>query len=143
MTQSTHYLTFQVGRQWYGVPVEAVIEVLQLVALDELPATKSDVLGLLTLRNIVMPVIDLRRRFMLDDAALGLDTPLIAIQNNGQHFAIVVDMVDDVIDASAASWQQQDADPYVSYTVHMQNKLIFILSIGDQGQRQQEDVWQQ
>lgn len=131
MKRSTHFLTFQVGSQWYGIPVEAVIEVLQLVALDELPAANSDVLGLLTLRNIVMPVIDLRRRFMLDDATLRLDTPLIAIQLNGQHFAFVVDAVDDVIDASAAAWQAQDSDPYVTHTVRTQSKLFYILSIDE------------
>ena len=127
--ESTHYLTFQVGRQWYGIPVEAVIEVLQMVALDELPSAEPDILGLLTLRNIVMPVLDLRRRFKVADTSLKLETPLIALHHDDTYFAIVVDVVDDVMDTSDATWQIQETDVYITHTVRLNNQLILILDM--------------
>ena len=60
------YLCCRVGTEWYGVEVSRVIEVLHFAALHEVPGAKPDVLGLLTLRDLIMPVIDLRLRFGLD-----------------------------------------------------------------------------
>lgn len=127
--KSKHYITCKVGRQWYGIPVDTVIEVLQMVALDELPSSQPDIMGLLTLRNTVMPVIDLRRRFKTDDLSLRLDTPIIAIRSNERAFAFVADAVDDVIDTASATWQEQDTDPYITHTVRLQNKLFLILDV--------------
>lgn len=127
--KSAHYLTFQVGNQWYAIPVSMVIEVLQMVALDELPATDPNILGLLTLRNTVMPVIDLRRKFATSDTSLRLDTPLIAIRSNEQCFAFAVDVVDEVIDTSSLVWQQQHTDLYITHTIQLQGKLILILDV--------------
>lgn len=40
-----NYLSFRVGHEWYGVSVNDVIEVLHLVALNEVPA--SNIMGLM------------------------------------------------------------------------------------------------
>ena len=60
---TTKYLRFQVGSQWYGISIDRVREVSYLMLLNELPATDASVLGLMTMRDEVIPVIDLRIRF--------------------------------------------------------------------------------
>ena len=40
-----HYRSFWVGEQWCGIDVDAVVEVLNLIALTELPGASPDVLG--------------------------------------------------------------------------------------------------
>ena len=78
MSETTvNYLSFRVGPEWYGVELGYITEVLHLVGLTEVPGTGADVLGLLTLRNTVMPVVDLRVRFRLPDAALQLNSPMM------------------------------------------------------------------
>jgi purine-binding chemotaxis protein CheW len=89
-----HYLSFRVGHEWYGVDVKDVIEVLHMVALNEFPGT--DILGALTLRDQVMPVIDLRQRFGLDASELTLSTPIIAIRTARGGVGLVVDEADNV-----------------------------------------------
>ena len=126
--KQVNILTCQVGKQWYGIPVNNIVEVLQMVALNELPSPSPDILGLLTLRNMVMPVIDLRKRFMTD-SSLRLDTPIIAVRSKQQSLALVVDVVDDVIDTSTATWQEQDNDPYITHTVRLQGQLFLILNV--------------
>ena len=127
--QTTNYLKCSVGTQWYGIPVNYVIEVLQIVALDKLPGTTPHVLGLLTLRNQVMPVLDLRRIFNMPDVSLSLDTPLIAIQFESEYLAFAVDSVDDVISIDEAILQPVDDNPYVHHTANLGTQLLFILDI--------------
>ncbi|MBN1681632.1 MAG: chemotaxis protein CheW [Anaerolineae bacterium] len=98
MTQSEgHYLCCQVGQEWYGVDVDNVMEVLPMIALTEMPEAPLGVIGLLTLRDVVMPVIDLRRRFGHNDAPLRLDTPIIACQTPDGPLALIVNDADQIV----------------------------------------------
>ena len=124
-----HYLSFRVGHQWYGVKLQEVIEVLHFVALTELPSTSPDVLGLLTLRDQVIRVIDLRQRFGLADAPLKLDTPIIALHNGDISIGIVVDDVDDVEIIPELADYEGDESPYIQAVANLATKLLLVLDI--------------
>src|SRR5215213_6547359 len=96
---SFQYLTVQIGGSWYGIPLSSIIEALHIVALADLPETDPDVLGLLTLRDHIMPVIDLRVRFHCQDTQLHMSTPIVAVRgpSSEQMVGFVVDDVDSVV----------------------------------------------
>ncbi len=97
MTETmSHYLSFRVGTEWYGIDVDSVLEVLHFVALTELPAASSDIVGLLTARDRIMPVIDLRLRFGLPNPNYRLDTPIIAVHTASGPVGLVVDDTENV-----------------------------------------------
>jgi purine-binding chemotaxis protein CheW len=121
------YLAFRVGQQWYGVQIASIIEVLHLVALTELPAAPPYVLGLLTIRDLVMPVVDLRLRFGHAEAELHLDTHLIALHTSAGPVALVVDDVDDVEEVTETSAQQGSDSPYVRAVARLEERLILLL----------------
>ncbi len=127
MNASTSYLSFYVGNQLYGIDVENIIEVLHLVALTELPEPAPDVLGLMTLREVVMPVVDLRRRFDLPTAPLRLDTPIIAVNTPNGQLGLVVDNVDEVDQMDGISDQHKDESPYITGTAQINEKLLLLL----------------
>ena len=123
------YLCCRVGREWFGIPVVYVIEVLHFVALNEIPGASPDVLGLLTLRDTVMPVIDLRVRFGHVDAAIELDTPIIALNTPQGPAGIVVDDVDDVEQISQIETRQDDALPHTQGVARLGERLLQILNV--------------
>lgn len=123
------YLSVRVGSQWYGIPVERVIEVLNLVAVNELPGAGPDVLGLMTLREVTMPVIDLRRRFGIKNPTLHLNTPMIAFNTDAGAVAIVVDDVDDVEVVTKTTDYHEEVSPYVIAVSKQVDKLLMILDI--------------
>jgi purine-binding chemotaxis protein CheW len=97
MSKSTGvYLRCRLGREWYGIHTDYVFRVLQMTALTELPDSGPDVLGLLTLPDDIIPVIDMRRRLGLADAPLRLDTPIVAVTTGHGMVGLVVDEADDV-----------------------------------------------
>jgi purine-binding chemotaxis protein CheW len=90
------YLSCRLGREWYGINTDYVFRVLQMTALTELPDSDPDVLGLLTLPDSIIPVIDMRRRLGLPDAPLRLDTPIVAVTTTRGMVGLVVDEADDI-----------------------------------------------
>lgn len=131
-TQVNHYLSFRVGHQWYGIDVDNILEVMHFMTLTELPGTPPDVLGLLTFRGEVMPVIDLRLRFGTGDASLRLDTPIIGIHTPEGPLGLVVDDADDVeqVAASQISAKARTASPYVTSVARLDDRLLLLLDTG-------------
>ena len=86
-----HYLSFRVGAQWYGIAVDAVVEVHYLMLLTELPRPRPNVLGMMTLRDTVFPVLDLRLYFGIPNPRYQLDTPIIALKTSSGILGLVAD----------------------------------------------------
>lgn len=128
---SLQYLTAQIGGMWYGIPLDAVIEVLQMVSLTELPKAEPDVLGLLTLRDHIMPVIDLRVRFGCRDTQLHVSTPIIGVRgpSDGQRVGFVVDDADSVVRLDAETPIQASSFPYLSGAVQLDRYVLLLLDI--------------
>ena len=66
---------------------------MHMVALTELPDAPPDVLGLLSMPNQVVPILDLRRRFKLPEATLRTDTPIVVIESPKGVIGVVVSLV--------------------------------------------------
>ena len=123
------YLCFRVGQEWYGINIDHIIEVIHLVALTDLPGTTPAVLGLMTIRDMVMPVIDLRVLFQLPEATLRLNTPLIAFNTPHGPMGVAVDDVDDVKCVTGRIDSQSHASPFVTGVVKMEERLLLLLDI--------------
>ncbi len=122
-------LSVRTGHQWYGIDVEHVIEVLHFVALDELPGAPPGVLGLITVRDTVMPVIDLRIHFGLSEAPLRLNTPIVAVHTPTGAMGLVVDEADTVEEVSVEQMSAYDSSesPYVTAVVRVSKRLLLLL----------------
>ncbi len=56
-------VTFFISQEEYGFPIESVREVLRVSRITEVPEAPDYVLGIFTIRNTLLPVIDLRKLF--------------------------------------------------------------------------------
>lgn len=122
----TQLLTFRLGHEWYGVALAHVSEVLLMMALHEVP--DDGVLGMMTLRDRVLPVVDLREVIGMVDPPLAMDTPMIAVNYDGHLCGFVVDEVEAVVDALP------DDSPYTNLYIQQVYKngdhIIFELDLG-------------
>lgn len=94
----TQAVTFRLDGQLYGFPIEVVQEIQQLVEFSPLPDAAPAQLGLIDVRGIVVPAIDLRVLIGLQPRPFSLETPMIFCRVRGQVVCVVVDEVEDVID---------------------------------------------
>jgi len=95
-------LTFALGDEVYGVDILRLKEIRGWSPVTRLPHSPPAVLGVLNLRGVVVPIIDLRLRFGLPAAEFTAITVIIVLSlhtgRGDQEFGIGVDKVMDVVD---------------------------------------------
>lgn len=62
-------VSFQVGREEFAFPMEDVREILRVQTPKEVPGAPGHLLGVLTVRGQILPIVDLRRLLKLDSFA--------------------------------------------------------------------------
>lgn len=124
-----HFLRIRVGKQWFGVPVANVIEVVPLVDLAEMPDAQAGTLGLMTLRDEVMPVIDLRVRFNAPYAHLTLQHLIVALRVDEKRAAILVDEVDAVMSVPDEAVHATEDSPLVWGAAQQDDMLLLLLAV--------------
>lgn len=96
------FLTFQVGGEEYAVPVATVTEIVRLQKTYVVPDVPPYIRGVINLRGKVIPLLDVRSRFGLADAAYTDRTVVVVIEVGDSTTGLVVDAVSDVTDIPPA-----------------------------------------
>jgi len=96
------YLTFRLHGLDYGISIMKVQEIRGWTKVTPLPNSPGYIRGVLNLRGIVVPVIDMRLRFNLPEATYDAFTVIIVVSIGKRLAGLVVDSVSDVINLNPA-----------------------------------------
>ena len=96
------FLTFRLGGEEYGVGILTVQEIRGWSSVTKVPHTPAWLLGVINLRGVVVPIIDLRLKFSLASAEYNETTVVIILTVATRVVGVVVDGVSDVITLGAA-----------------------------------------
>jgi purine-binding chemotaxis protein CheW len=91
------HVTFLLGAEEYGVAIERVREILRPPPITEVPRAPEHVLGVVTLRGEVVPVIDPRRRLALPPAPAGPRSRIVVCETADGPVGLLVDAVSQVL----------------------------------------------
>jgi len=104
--KTDQYLTFKLGEELFGVDVSKAREVLDFAEVTKVPQAPDYMLGVINLRGSVVPVINLRQKFGMDEIEQTIDTCTIVmeIEIDGDIIVIgtVADAVQEVLDLDAS-----------------------------------------
>jgi purine-binding chemotaxis protein CheW len=89
--------TVIVEKRSFGLPVEAIQTVFEMVSVTPVPLAPDHVLGLVNLRGKIATAISLRRRLGTDPIATERSNLAVGLEHRGESFALVVDDVGDVL----------------------------------------------
>lgn len=103
------WVTFRLGPQEYGVPVEAVQEVLRVPEIAPVPGAPAAMLGVMNLRGSIVPVIDGRSRFALPAIEPDDRRRVLVLHLDAQPCGMLVDRVADVVDLADDDIQPMSA----------------------------------
>ena len=95
-------LVFVLGQEEYGVDILKVQEIRGYEKVTPIPAAPVYLKGVMNLRGIIVPVIDLRLKFGMADPRYDSFTVVIILRVAGRVIGIVVDGVSDVTRLAAA-----------------------------------------
>ena len=99
---NTLLLVVTIAGQRVALPAAAVESVVELDALIPVPRAAPHIAGLSALRSRVLTVIDCRRALDLgsSDLSRGLCEAAV-VEIEGHHYALIVDSVEDVVEAAS------------------------------------------
>lgn len=98
MSEEMKVIVFSLGKEEYGVEVEKVQTIERMIPITRVPKTPPFVKGVINLRGVVTPVIDLRGRFGLEEAEHTDNTRIIIVSVADLEVGMIVDAANDVID---------------------------------------------
>ena len=87
------FVVFEIEGRRYALPVEQVREVLPSVEVDPLPGAGDAYLGVITLRGVLVPVVDLRRHLGIPPRPVGLRDHFLLAEQSGRRLVLPCDGV--------------------------------------------------
>ena len=119
-------VVFRVGGHAYGIPVRAVVEVTRMVALSPLPDAPDWVAGVLDLRGLPVPVVDLARRLGRLSRTPVLERRIVVV-GGVDPVGLIVDEVTGVSPAGPPAPNGGPASPLVRRAVRVGAELVMVL----------------
>lgn len=128
------YVVFKLGKEEYGIDIMNVKEIGPYEESVKVPNTPHFIEGIINYRNRVIPIINLKRRFKLEDKGLTNDTRIIIINLNDKQIGFVVDEASQTV-----TLDDKDIDPapdiiissidrrYITGVGKLDNKRLLIL----------------
>ena len=101
LSDELQLVSFDVDGQEYAIAIEDVQEIVQVPeAVIHVPHSESHVLGVMTLRSRLLPLVNLRTMFALPHRALDEKSRIVVLTLNGVSVGVVVDAVSEVLRVS-------------------------------------------
>lgn len=132
---NNQYVSFWLGQQLLGVPVNAVQEVLNPQKIARTPHAPPETAGLLNLRGQIVTAVNLRKRLGLPPLAADRASMNVVVRHRGESFSLLVDEVGDVINVPSGSTGTvpQTLDKHwkcaTTAVFRLENRLFIILNI--------------
>ncbi len=121
------YLTFVLAKEEYGIPILKVREIIKLLEITSIPKTPGYIKGVINLRGKIIPIMDLRLKFGLEEKEYTERTCIVVVEvtlnDTRRLMGLIVDTVSEV--ANLATDQIEPAPEYGN-----QNNQGFLIGVG-------------
>jgi purine-binding chemotaxis protein CheW len=129
------FVTFVIANESYGVPVLKVQEIIGMTEIVHVPNCPDFMKGVINLRGSVVPVIDMRMRFNMEERQYDMFTVIIIVEVKDMLVGMIVDTVSDVLDIPTSEIQKTpsfavkiDTD-FIEGIGQINDHLVIILNI--------------
>lgn len=96
-TARKEFLTFRLGQEEFGIEILKVQEIRSYNVVTRIPNSPNFVKGVINLRGAIVPILDLRMKFNLEQIAHDEFTVVVILNFPGRTIGVIVDAVSDVI----------------------------------------------
>ena len=95
--QKGQFMTFQTGREYFGIGISYINEIIQMQPITAVPEVEDYIKGLINLRGKIIPVIDIRVRFKMEPLEYTDRTCIIVINVKSMVIGIIVEKIAEVV----------------------------------------------
>lgn len=128
-------VVFDLGSESYGVDIGSVREIIRMQEITQLPRMPEYVEGVINLRGKVTPVVDLRKRFRLDNSEYTKETRIVVVDVGNQDIGVIVDAVTEVLRIASDAVEPPSSvvttaeSDYLMGIVKLAERLIILLDL--------------
>lgn len=133
------YLMFFLNDEYYGIPVLKVNEIIGLMEFTRMPCTPDFMRGIINLRGKIIPIMDLRLKFKMDERPYDELTCIIiaeiTIEGHKKLVGIVVDKVAEVVNIyksdieTSSQYSQEGENNFLIGIGKVKDKIVMLLEI--------------
>lgn len=134
-TATAEYLTFQLGKEEYGIDILKVQEIRSYEQPTRMAQAPDFIKGIIDLRGVIVPIIDLRLKLQCAQAEYTDFTVVIILNVRGTVMGVVVDAVADVVALTreaikpAPQFQSQLDAAFVTGIARMGERMLIMMDI--------------
>ena len=128
-------IVFQLKEKEYAIPVSQVRSIEKIQHITRIPGTAAFIKGVINLRGVVTPIIDLRKRFNLDEEEYSDSTRVIIATLGEIEVGLIVDSANDVLDIAFDSIEPAPEivggidTPFINGVVKIEKRLLILLDL--------------
>lgn len=127
-------LTFNLGDEWFALPLEKVKVVTRLLDITPVPGTSRFVLGVINHKSAIYPLIDIHELLNLEARMPTRSSRFVILQHERYAFSILVDTMTEVREVKVSELGEhvksnKDISNYVSRELTVDNRLLGILNL--------------
>jgi len=132
---SRQLITFQIGEQILGVDIMAIREIRAWSPATPLPNVPAHVRGVVNLRGVVLPVLDLSHRLGWGQTDPSSRHVIIVVRIGEQLQGIIVDAVNDIVSIHPDAMQpipdmgDTEASRFLEGLAPIDNRMILVLAL--------------
>ena len=133
---SIQIVTFKLAEEEYALPISEVLEIVRVGEITRVPNSKKHIRGVVNLRGKIVPVVDLRRRLSLGEAAIGKENRIIVVENGPKALGLLVDRVDNIHKISSSEIEEPPEEVAKTHNNSVvgvakpdEERLVFLLDL--------------
>ena len=128
MSEIREFVTFRLNQEYYGINIQNVENIEKVLPITRIPYTLNYIKGVVNLRGIIVPVVDLRARFWLEKKATSEESRIIIVNLDENKIGMLVDSSSEVLQI-----MEEDIDDAPNVKKELNNE--FIKNIGKKNGR--------
>lgn len=121
-SQKGMFMTFQTGRQSFGISIDYVNEIIVIPPITPVPEVDDYIKGLVNVRGKIIPVIDVRTRFRMEPTEYTDRTCIILLNLKDMMVGLIVERIEETI---IIDEEKVMAPPSMDKMDSEQNKYVY------------------
>jgi purine-binding chemotaxis protein CheW len=128
------FLTFTVDGEEYGVDIMTVREIKGWSEITRLPNSPDHMRGVMNLRGLIIPIFDLRARFLGGVTDASTKHVVIILTVEARTIGVLVDTVSDILDVNADQIKPPPAaesdthNRFITGLISLEDRMVVVLS---------------
>lgn len=135
MVELKQFVGFTLSKEHYGIDIMAVEEIIRILEITPIPRAPAFVVGIINMRGMVIPVIDLRKKLAIPVNTNQSEKSRIIVSScGGKRVGFIVDQVEEVLRINVdhidqAPGSTRAIDNYISGVVRTPKGMVIILDV--------------